>query len=63
MDVQDALVAVLDVLHLVNLIALLIVDLDVHQVVEVAVKVDVVTLAVDVQDVQVVADQVVLEDV
>lgn len=63
MDVQDALVAVLDVLHLVNLIALLIVDLDVHQVVEVAVKVDVVTLAVDVQDVQVVADQVVPEDV
>ena len=63
MDVQDALVAVLDVLHLVNLIALLIVDLDVHQVVEVAVKADVVTLAVDVQDVQVVADQVVPEDV
>ena len=63
MDVQDALVAVLDVLHLVNLIALLIVDLDVHQVVEVAVKVDVVTLAVDVQDVQVVADQAVPEDV
>lgn len=63
MDVQDALVAVLDVLHLVNLIALLIVDLDVHQVVEVAVKVDVVTLAVDVQGVQVVADQVVPEDV
>ena len=63
MDVQDALVAVLDVLHLVNLIALLIVDLAVHQVVEVAVKVDVVTLAVDVQDVQVVADQVVPEDV
>lgn len=63
MDVQAALVAVLDVLHLVNLIALLIVDLDVHQVVEVAVKVDVVTLAVDVQDVQVVADQVVPEDV
>ena len=63
MDVQDALVAVLDVLHLVNLIALLIVDLDVHQVVEVAVKVDVVILAVDVQDVQVVADQVVPEDV
>ena len=63
MDVQDVLVAVPDVLHLVNLIALLIVDLDVHQVVEVAVKVDVVTLAVDVQDVQVVADQVVLEDV
>ena len=30
---------------------------------EVAVKVDVVTLAVDVQDVQVVADQVVPEDV
>ena len=42
---------------------MLIVDLDVHQVVEVAVKVDVVILAVDVQDVQVVADQVVPEDV
>lgn len=41
---------------------LLIVDLDVHQAAEVAVKEDAVTLVADVQDVLVVADLVVRED-